>query len=328
MQTILRGTCGSCGKTYRLPAAGRRYTCKACGGLVTAEDEFDESFEPEHDSAPSPVHHLSALERRAAIDAKHRSATRRRLLVWGPSLLVAAGALVAIQLNRPGPVYAGGIPRDLDAAAVELTGKWNAGDVEALALVFHPAGLDGFRDRLTHIVAGRDWTQGFPAARHVGSRLVEGTPEEPVKAATVLAIGDAGAEVQFSWQFEPLHDRWYAYDVDVAPPALEPTLARLRAAWESSSIPALLPFFNPESSTKVREAITRRARSSGWGSRFPALGECRTTGEEQRQTVADRAENVPVDTTFDLPQGKLRVRWRFRPETDAWTIGAVTFPRE
>jgi len=30
------GTCGSCGKTFQVPEAGRRYRCKACGGVVTA----------------------------------------------------------------------------------------------------------------------------------------------------------------------------------------------------------------------------------------------------------------------------------------------------
>lgn len=328
MQTILRGTCGSCGKTYRLPDEGRRYRCKGCGGTVSPEGWDDSPGPLQPELHPAPVHHTSALERRRVIDERRRVAARKRMLIWGPGLVALAGTVVAIQLTRPAAVHAGGVPRDLDAAATELVQRWNAGDVDGLAQVFHPAGLDAFRDRLTRMVDGRGWTAGFPTARHVGSRIVEGTPDEPAKAATVLAIGDAGAELEFAWQFEPLHDRWYAYAMDVPPPPLEPVVARLHEAWEQSSFTALLPFFDPESSVKVREAITRRARLSGWGSRFPALGASVTSGAEKRQTVADRAENVPVDTFFDLPTGKLRVRWRFRPETDAWSIGAVTFPRD
>jgi hypothetical protein len=295
---------------------------------VTAEVD-EEFFEPEpRAEAPHPDHVPSALERRAAIDARRRVTNRRRTLVWGSFVVVLAGSVVAVQVTRPGPVYAGGVPRDLDLAATELVQRWNAGAVEPLALVFHPAGLDAFRSRLEQMVENRGWTTGFPAARHVGSRIVEGTAKAPAMATTTLAIEPGGGEVLFAWQYEPLHERWYAYDVQVPPPPLAPVVERLRTAWESSSVPKLAAFFDPDRALKLRDTLQRRARSAGWGSRFPALGEEVTTGEEARQTVADRERNVPVDTLFQLPRNKLRVRWRFRPESDTWFVGAVTFPRE
>ena len=41
------GACGSCAKTFRVPQAGKKYRCKACGGVVLAPI-------PPEDSAPNP----------------------------------------------------------------------------------------------------------------------------------------------------------------------------------------------------------------------------------------------------------------------------------
>jgi hypothetical protein len=322
----IRGTCDSCGKAYRLPSGGRAYSCKACGGTVRAE-----AAEPEAEELvdlPPDAHHVTAREHRERIDAIHRAAARRTRLVYGGVLVVVLAVAIGYELTRRAPVQAAeGVARDLEAGTAELVQAWNAGDVAALVRAYHPQGREEFRARLQRVIENRGWTDGFVPARPAGASLVEGTTDRPVKATTLLACGEDELRVRCSLQFEPLHERWYVYHVDISPPPLAPTLARFRAAWEQSSPQALAPLFPPDDAQKLTALVERKARELGWSPTFPALGEATTTGEEELRRATERVPGLKVESVLPVPDGALKLRWQYRAEPDTWYVAAVTFPQ-
>lgn len=98
----IRGTCDSCGKGYRLPAAGRDYTCKACGGRVhSVEHPEPEPEAPEEDDPPARPRHGSVLEHREAVDARRRASAWKTRLIWGSLIVVLAAGVVGFQLLKP-----------------------------------------------------------------------------------------------------------------------------------------------------------------------------------------------------------------------------------
>lgn len=325
----IRGICEDCEKGYRLPAGGRTYTCKACGGNVRALDELE--LVPE--VAPEPAqhggeHHGSVLEHRRAIDARRRAVGRKRTLVWGAFLVVFAAGAVTYQVMRPKAVLAaGGVARDLDAGAGQLAQAWSAGDVEALVGFHHPDGRAEQRTELGRLAKSRGWDGGFPNAKVTAASLSEGTEAAPRKAVACLACGDEAFGVKFSLQYEPAHERWYVYHVDVAPPPLAPALERFREAWAKSSPEALAPLFPPDQRKKWTDLVERKARELAWSPSFPELGEGTTKGELELRRATERVPGLHVETVFGVPQGELRLRWLYRLESDAWFLAALTFPK-
>jgi len=331
----IRGTCDSCGKHYRLPAVGHAYTCKACGGTVLADEELELVPVEEIDAVPAPEkdahpHHGSVLEHRAAIDARHKKDARRRTLLLGAVLVVFAGAALAYEFLNPEPALAaGGVARDLATATSELERAWSAGDVEALVLAFHPHAREAFRKRIERVAQNRGWTGGsFEAASGTGASVTEGTEDQPTKAEVRLASGAEKLQVKFSLQFEPLHDRWYAYHVDIPPPPLATTLASFDAAWKRSSPEALAELFPPDSVTKLTELVERKTRALGWDESFPELGAGTTTGEQELRRATEPVPGLRVETAYAVPEGELRLRWQYRSEPDTWYLASLTFPKK
>lgn len=327
----IRGCCDDCGKLYRLPAEGHTYVCKACGGKVAALEEVPE-IEPEEvhelDRHEYPHHRGSVMEHRAAVDARHKKEARRTQIVVGAAFLLVIGGAVGYRMTHPKPAQAAeGIARDLEAGSAEIVKAWNAGDVTALAQVFHPHGRTDFRARLERVVANRGWKDGFEPVRPLSANVVEGTLAAPTKAVALLGCGNEGLQVKFSLQYEPTNERWYAYHVDIPPPPLAPTLARFRQAWAQSSPEALSELFPPDDARKLTDLVERKARDLGWEQGYPQLGEATTTGEDELRHATEPIPGLRVESAFTVPEGELRVRWSYRSDPDAWYLANVTFPK-
>jgi hypothetical protein len=100
-------------------------------------------------------------------------------------LLVVSG--VGFGLYKSGLVArAAGAEKDLGKVTERFKGDWDAGDLGDLADWFHPDVRAEFRATLDRIAANRGWQAGFPAIVQKTERVIEGTPEEPVKGLSML----------------------------------------------------------------------------------------------------------------------------------------------
>lgn len=343
----IRGTCDSCGKTYGLPREGA-FRCKACGGTVrvaeagTAHAEGTPDPRARRERPRDEARRASAdaseprADRAAASAARRRASARKAKLGWGLFAVLVAGAIGAFQFFRHGVAFAGGLPRDPGDAQQQLVEAWKAGDAAALAALFHPDLEKAMRTRLVILAEQRGWTEGFPALAKAiflpddAARLKRDDADsegEGAETATALLVYDDDAEVCLKWQFEPLRNRWYAFDLEVPPPDLDPLVERFAELWQDSSAAALRPLFPDDSGDKLVALVERKAEALGWGATFPDLGAPVTTGDRELRGAIGRAFGQKVETVFPVDGGELKLRWRFRPDS-AWHVVAMGFPKD
>jgi hypothetical protein len=157
----IRAACGDCGQSYRVPAAGRSYACKACGGEVRATDEQD---------ALAPV-----LSRRRPADPARGIPVRPEPARTGP--VAAPGEVAPVRRRARTPRRAGGGKKlwiGIGAAAVlavlGLLGLQHvrAGepDREAVAERFSAAWNDDATSRQTTF---QRLSEKFPTTLHSGN---------------------------------------------------------------------------------------------------------------------------------------------------------------
>jgi hypothetical protein len=312
--TKLRGICGSCGKVFRVPSAERTYTCKACGGEVSAEPA-----EAPTTDGPHPVEEEHVPRFGARWQETHP--TKSRAWVWISALLVVVlggGGYIVWAASRP--------VADIQATTAELVSAWQAADLDLLAGFHHPTRRAEFRKRLQVIADHRGWQSGFPQVGDQSAKVSEGTTEDPDLGLSSLSFDGGWAE--FNWQYEPARNCWYIYGFDLAPPPLAPRAEDFRATWGSSSPEAMAPFFREEYRDKWVDLFQRKARQDEWASGWPELAAPRIQGEEELLA----APGTPVQPhklvcTFALSGGgELVVRWGHDDASDEWLVGGIDFP--
>jgi hypothetical protein len=316
-ESKIRGTCESCGKVFRVPSAERTYTCKACGGEVSAT--------PAEAAGAEASHVVTEEEHVPRFGARWRETHPTRRWSWRGITLILA--LIVVAGGYGGYVVLGALapPPDIQATTGELVQSWEAGDLDALAAFHHPAKRADFRHRLQAIAEHRGWQAGFPAVGSQTAQVTQGSSEQPELASSTLSFD--GGWAKLDWQFEPSRNCWYLYGFTLAPLPLAERAEAFRAAWASSSPEAMRPFFLEDSGDKWVDLFARRARLGGWGERWPELGAPRITGEEELLASPQMPPPHKLECAYVFPgSGELLVRWGHYVKTDEWLVTGIDFP--
>lgn len=316
----VRGVCGDCGKTYRVPSADRSYDCKACGGEVTAASSAASAA-----SSESPRRSARRRER-----PEPKGSSNGKWIVLVVVLLLSGGGFAAYSGGLLGGVVGAGNDErledlDLDVVNAGFADAWNAGDTRSLANAHHPTGRPEFELRLKSIVRHREWGDSWPPITQVITRIEEGTMEQPVKGSSLAAIGEDS--LRLGWQYSQNSERWFIFDCWITPTGLRERAEAFQAAWAESTSQALRPFFREATRAKMQELLDSLVSKAGWNTAYPALGDLKIVDEH---LAMDRATSFlsggSVDTIFQSAEGALLVRWKFYQAEDEWIVTGFKMP--
>lgn len=330
MSRPIRAACGDCGQSYRVPVAGRSYTCTACGGRVRAPECEDapapvlarpRAAEPAAASEPRPV---SAVERRAPrprASRGRRAGSARKL--WGgigATAVLALLGLAGLQRVRAGEP-------DLEAMAERFTAAWNDDSTSRLVGMAHPERRDEFHGRLTVHRETRGWAAGLPeiAGTLADLRGLEhlaevGPGDRPPTSSSTHGFRKGQATVR--WQYNASNTTWYVIGLELTAPAIGQRLEGFRRAWAGSDPAGLAPYLGSSSLDKLVELVEREASRLEWHA-WPPLGEPRASREPEGDLLWSLK---PVDVTYPTPRGELVTRWSLDREADAWVVAGFDFP--
>lgn len=339
-QTKFLAHCEECGHAYRVPSNERTYHCKECeGSVVVDEDEVEEEPAPARRSSkrraqrqePEPEYDDDDEEEHEDYENR-RLSQRHRHTESNKKFWVVIALLVVIVMGGGG-MYATGMfdrwfggERDLAVVVDSYALEWGAGNGTAVVGMYHPDGIDDFRDRFNMIVARAGWTGAFPAVTSSSAKLTSGTPDSPDLGESHLVLADGGW-VQLGWQFDPSTNRWYIYDLKTSPPDLQPRVDELKELWASSTVLELRPLFTKKTAGQLSEMINKSVKIRKWG-KWPTLTGGTITGEEQAGTIVTRLAGAPVEvrSTFETSEGEAYFKWAFQPKTYEWYVTGYKLP--
>ena len=329
----IRAACGDCGQSYRVPAAGRTYRCKACGGEVRAQEEQHalapvlsgrrppaEVRRKPARTRPAPGPGEAAPVRRRGRRLDRSGGGKRLWLGIGAAAVLAALGLVGLQRVRAGEP-------DLEAVAERFSAAWNDDATSPLVGMAHPEVRDELRARLALHRKTRGWEEDLPTIAGTLTdlrgleRLAELQPTD--KAPTTTSThGFGGGRVTVTWQYNPSNTTWYVIDLELTAPAIGHRAEGFRQAWERSDPAALVPFLGSSSAEKTIALVERETAKRAWTD-WPPLGEPRLS----REPAGDLLWSLQkVDVTYPTPRGELLTRWRLDLEADAWVVSGFDFP--
>lgn len=335
------GTCGSCGKTFRLPDAERTYRCKECGGAVRASGTPATAVPEE-----GTVARRTARGERLAAGKDIRSAARTVTIVrclfalWALGFLLLTAVLVAelAKAEEP-PLLLLGVASAM--AGLALTG-------------FHLAALHPFLCSLLlasvySLSVLANLLQGeLPIAR-IGVAVVlwlAVLPTLRVKAALQAhpdlfaarrLLGDSSAHgldydeqrrraSKRAWVRIVLTNLLLCLTVGLAtyaawskrpapPPPVDGAVTAFRSAWRAGDPAALAQLCRIESQEHLRGSFERLEKKRGWTTGWPVLGEHELRG----------VKKASLEVWFQSAAGELRTGWTL-DEQGSWRLGFMDAP--
>jgi hypothetical protein len=338
------GICAGCGKTFRVPAAGRTYRCKHCGGSVRSADEAaDDALEQE--PAPSGAARSARGERLAAGKDIRTAQRTVKVVRWmfglfaASFLLMTAVSLAALAEGEP----------DFELALALTT------VMAALALAgFHLAAVQPFACSVAlasfySLAVAADLLAGALPLGRIALAVVlwlAVVPTVRVKAlmrahpdlfATRKLLGDVSAHgldydeqrrraSARAWRRVGITSAVLALVVGLAsfgvwsrrpapPPPVDAAVTAFRAAWQAGDPAALAQLCRVESQDHMRGSFERLESKRGWSAGWPALATHELRGK------ADDS----VEVWFRLAEGELRTGWKL-DEQGLWRLGFLDPP--
>lgn len=333
----IRAACGDCGQSYRVPAAGRTYACRACGGEVRAREEQDalapvlSARRPAADvprkqartgSASTPGG-VAPVRRRGRASRRRPAASGGRKKLWigiGAAAVLAALGLVGLQSVRAGEP-------DLEAMAERFSAAWNDDATSRLIGMAHPEVRDELRVQLAIHRRTRGWEEDLPTIAGTladlrGLEQLAGLQPSDKAPTSTSTHGFDGGHATVTWQYNPPNTTWYVIDLELTAPAIGHRAEGFREAWKQSDPAALAPYLGSSSAEKTIALIERETARRGW-TEWPPLGEPRASREPAGDVLWSLQK---VDVTYPTPRGELLTRWRLDLEADAWVVSGFDFP--
>ncbi len=247
------------------------------------------------------VHHQPEEAKHAQLDGAMQRANRRAWKIAGTSV---AGLLVVSGVGSYA-VYAKVRPPALEPSVASFEGAWNRGDLEAVAALFPRDAVAHQTEWLRNVALGNGWTSETPVFEH-GEWL------EDDGSARVTYTAN-GREVVVRWARV---DRvWRLIEVGLPNPPLEPLLARFRAAWSTSSAPAVSAFFQEPFRERMTASIESSTSLRGWDT-YPDLPAPVCSEDDDGYQIA----------AFAIESGDVVTKWTFRAD-GTWGLHGLQFPK-
>lgn len=337
----VKGTCGGCGKTFRLPSAERAYRCKECGGAVQA----DMAAAPAEPGESARARRTTRGERLAAgkdiRSAAHTvtivrwmfalwalgfllltafsvadlsTAEEPELLLVGVSTAMTGLALTGVHLAALHPFLCSlslASLYSLPVLATLLQGELPIVRI-GLAVALWLAVLPTLRVKAA-LQAHPDL---FAARRLLGDSSAHGLGyEEQRRRASKRAwvrIGftnlllclTVGLATYAAWSKRP-----------APPPPVDGAVAAFRDAWRAGDPTALAQLCRIESQEHLRGSFERLEKKRGWTTGWPVLGEHDLRG----------VKKASLEVWFQSAAGELRTGWTL-DEQGTWRLGFMDAP--
>lgn len=308
--------CADCGHAYKVPSETKVYPCKECGGKVCAQVEDEE---PEEELEEVPQHR--------SISQRHpRAKSSKTPMIIGVTVIGLA-LVGALGYAQNWFTFLSGAEPDFNKVAEAFVADWNSRNLDALEAAHHPSKQAEFGATLATISSGRGWSTAFPNVTSETHRISKGTVENPEQAIidikfTGLGLGAEEAEGwgTVSWQFEPSHDRWYIFDLTLAPSSLEPRARAFQEAWASSDLNALRPFFLDAEEKRMIDLFSKWGEIGGWQGEHPPITGMSSSGEEVARKTSAHLYREEVLTTYQTGKGPLTIKWAYSGAEDTWNV--------
>lgn len=343
MEVSVIAACEDCGKRFRVPSADHDYSCKACGGVVTADAALDDD-RPDEDEGEErrPARRKKQIDRRG-IEIDHHSIRERHQVKSKRNytgIVIFAGlavALIGTIIVMSGSSQAGerdGEP-DLNKVVAQFDAAWNEGDLEELETLCHPVFAGTFVARMEEVRKNREWTNGF-------QRITGSTTNDDTEALALASLEDAESSsgrslsthetdigiVLCRWQFNSANECWYINHFDLPPPDPAQRMSEFDTAWNSGDEAGIAPYLQPDKPDKLMFAFGQVADDRGWDSKYPELSdrtidpdlaELRTLGHVLWYPTQARA-------AYETEHGAMSMTWKLDRTSDLWYVSSVKPP--